>query len=115
MGTLKRLLNKTIYFTRSKASTFERGQAVAGSKTSFTTKGSIQPEKNLSLIRETFGSHVEAAIKIYTLEKLRTKESEGGADVIDYDGRAWEVSESRHYDDLLPHYKSVAIMVKDER
>lgn len=76
--------------------------------------GTIQPERNITLIRETFGSHVEAALKIYTTERLRTQEKGCDADVIDYDGRRWEVSQVRKYDDLIPHFKSIAILKKDE-
>lgn len=92
-----------------------RGVLTEQDGSQITIKGNLQPERNLSLIRETFGSHVEGAIKIYTKEKLRTKESEGGSDIILYNGRKWEVSEVRQYDIVLPHYKIIAILLKDER
>lgn len=114
MGMLQKLLKQTVTFERKGARTFDRGVAVQAAATQMTAKGSVQPERNLALIRETFGSHVEGALKVYTYDRLRTKESDGGADVILYDGRRWEVSEVRHYDELLPHYKSIAILVKDE-
>ena len=92
-----------------------RGTLTEQAGSEFSIKGNLQPERNLRLIRETFGSHIEAAIKIYSETKLRTKESEGGSDIVLYDGREWEVEESRHYDIVIPHYKIIATLKKDER
>lgn len=93
---------------------YVEGKIVQDQTASVNVLGSIQPEKNITLIRETFGSHVEAALKIYTTERLRTQEKGCDADVVVYDGRHWEVSQVRKYDDLVPHYKSIAILKKDE-
>ncbi len=90
------------------------GKIVQDQTASVNFTGSIQPEKNITLIRETFGSHVEAALKVFTTERLRTQEKGCDADVVEYDGRKWEVSQVRKYDDLIPHYKSIAILKKDE-
>lgn len=92
-----------------------RGKLVTQDDYSFEIKGTVQPERNLALVREVFGSHIEGAIKIYSKEKLRTKEEGNGADVVTWDGRKWEVSESRLYTDIIPHYKMLAILIKDER
>lgn len=92
-----------------------RGVLTEQEGTEFSIKGNLQPERNLRVIRETFGSHIEAAIKIYSETRLRVKESDGDADLILYDGREWEVAENRHYDILIPHYKIIAILRKDER
>lgn len=92
-----------------------RGVLTEQEGTTINIKGNLQPERNLRLIRETFGSHIEAAIKIYSETKLRTKEKDGDADLIIYDGREWEVAENRQYDIVIPHYKIIAILRKDER
>jgi|LULL01.1.fsa_nt_gb hypothetical protein len=93
---------------------YVEGQIVQDQTAPVEVLGSIQPERNITKIRETFGSHIEAALKIYTTERLRTQEKGCDADVIDYDGRHWEVLEVRKYDDLIPHFKSIAILKKDE-
>jgi hypothetical protein len=92
-----------------------RGILVEPKKEDFKFTCTIQPEKNITLIREVFGSHVEAAIKVYSNLPLRTKGEDGSADVIVYQGKRWEVSEVRNYTDILPHWKMIAILIKDER
>jgi len=92
-----------------------RGKLIEAKSSSLSIKGNLQPERNLRAIRETFGSHIEGAIKIYSETRLRTKESDGDADLVIYQDREWEVAEVRRYDTLIPHYKIIAILRKDER
>lgn len=106
---------KDIKFERRGGVRYVDGDIIQDDPKTLTIKGNLQPERNLSLIRETFGSHVAGAIKIYSPERLRTQESDGDADVVLYDGRRWEVSDVRHYDDLIPHFKIIAILMKDEK
>ena len=96
---------------------YVKGKIVQDQAADKKIEGNIQPERNLSKIRETFGSHVEAAIKVYTENDsgIKTQEKGCDADVICYDGRDWEVAEVRKYDDVIPHYKIIAILKKDER
>jgi len=110
------LLNRnTINVKRKGQAQNVRGQMVEAPSSTFTVKGSLQPERNLKTIREVFGSHIEGAIKIYSKDRLRTKEKDGDADVVVYQDRDWEVAEVRRYDDLIPHYKIIALLKKDER
>ena len=67
-----------------------RGRLQEAPSKSFSIKGNLQPERNLRVIRETFGSHIEAAIKIYSEERLRAKEKDGDADIVVYQDRDWE-------------------------
>ena len=92
-----------------------RGKLITNDDLSLEISGTVQPERNLKLIREVFGSHIEGAIKVYSKTKLMTKEDGNGADVVTWDGRKYEVSESRLYTDIVPHYKMIAILIKDER
>ena len=92
-----------------------RGELITKEDEKLLIACTVQPERNLSLIREVFGSHIEGAIKIYSKTKLFTKEEGNGADVVEWDGRNWEVSESRLYTDIIPHHKMIAILLKDER
>ena len=91
-----------------------RGQLVTSDASSFEYTGTVQPERNLKLIRETFGSHIEGAIKVYGDKKMITREEGNGADVITWEGREYEVAESRLYTDIIPHYKTIAILIKDQ-
>ena len=106
---------QTINYKRRGHPTNDRGVIVEAASTDGTIKGNLQPERNLRLIRETFGSHIEAAIKIYSKERLRTKEVDGDADLVIYNNREYEVAEVRQYDTVIPHYKIIAILRKDER
>jgi len=92
-----------------------RGKIVVGEKQTLEVEGTLQPEKDLTLIREVFGSHIEAAIKVFSKSRLLTVEDMNGADVIEWDERRWEVSNCRAYTDIIPHYKSIAILIKDEK
>ena len=105
----------TINVERSGHATNVRGKMEEAVSTPLIIKGNLQPERNLKTIRETFGSHIEGAIKIYSETRLRAKESDGAADIVDYQDRKWEVAEVRRYDTLIPHYKITAILIKDER
>ena len=110
------LLNAmTISVERRGQATNVRGKLEEAASTPLDIKGNLQPERNLKAIRETFGSHIEGAIKIYSETRLRTKESDGDSDVVLYQDREWEVAEVRRYDMLIPHYKIIAILRKDER
>lgn len=100
---------------RRGAKTNVRGVLTDAAETEISLKGNIQPERNLKLVRETFGSHIEAAIKIYSGQRLRTQEHDGDADTVVYNGREWQVAEARHYDIVLPHYKMIAILRNDEK
>lgn len=111
-----RLLNlNTITVKRRGERQNVRGVLEEQSSTLFTIKGSLQPERNIKLIQETFGSHIQAAIKIYSESRLRTQEEDGDSDVIVYDSREWEVMENRQYDNIIPHYKIIAVLRKGER
>lgn len=92
-----------------------RGNVVEAKSTTFSIKGNLQPERNLKTIREAFGSHIEGAIKVYSETRLRSKERDGDADLIIYQDREWEVAEAKRYDTLIPHYKIIAILRKDQR
>jgi len=110
------LLNSmTINIKRRGQATNVRGRMIEAPPTSLDIKGNLQPERNMKAIREAFGSHIEGAIKIYSETKLRTKERDGDADLIIYQDREWEVAEVRRYDTIIPHYKIIAILRKDER
>ena len=110
------LLNKmTINVERRGQATNVRGVMGEAVSTPLIIKGNLQPERNLKAIRETFGAHIEGAIKIYSETRLRTKESDGDADLIIYQGREWEVAEVRRYDILIPHYKITSILRKGEK
>lgn len=110
------LLNTmTINIKRRGQATNVRGRMQEAPTSSLNIKGNLQPERNLKAIRETFGGHIEGAIKIYSESRLRTKESDGDADLVIYQDREWEVAEVRRYDTLIPHYKIIAILRKDER
>jgi len=113
--TLSLLKSMSIDVERRGHATNVRGTIVEAASTPLTIEGNLQPERNLKTIRETFGSHIEGAIKIYSETRLRAKESDGAADVILYQNREWEVAEVRKYDTLIPHYKIIAILKKDER
>jgi hypothetical protein len=106
---------KTIYFERRGKRINDRGVLKPRASTKTTMPGNLQPERNLALVREAFGSHVEGAIKVYSEARFHTKTDEGDADVILWDDREWEVAESRKYDDIIPHYKTIAILKKGER
>lgn len=92
----------------------ERGVVYEGEKSKKTIKGNLQPERNITLLRELYGERVEGGIKIYTKEKLKTNTSSGPADIVVYDGENYEVSQVRKYDTIIPHYKVIAIRKKDE-
>lgn len=109
------LSTMTINVKRRGQATNVRGRMVEAPSSSLNIKGNLQPENNLKAVRETFGSHIEGAIKIYSESRLRTKESDGDADLVIYQDREWEVAEVRRYDTLIPHYKILAILRKDER
>lgn len=91
-----------------------RGHVVKGEIEYFTIKGNLQPERNIKLLREVYGERVEGAIKVYTKEKLLTSNNQYEADIIDYDGNEYEVTEVRKYDTVIPHFKIIAIRIKDE-
>jgi|GEM_PF-3769827 len=112
---MKLLDSMDITVLRKGDSRVVRGKVVESEPSEFKIRGSLQPETNLRLIREIYGTRVEAAIKIYSKDRLRTFESDGAADFIEYNGKSYEVSEVRMYETLIPHYKSIAILVKDER
>lgn len=109
------LKTMTINIERRGQATNVRGKLVEAASVPFDILGNLQPERNLKAIRETFGSHIEGAIKIYSETRLRTKESDGDADLVIYQDREWEVEEVQRYDTLIPHYKILAILRKDER
>ena len=92
-----------------------KGEMIEQAPLSLTYLGSIQPARDITLIRENFGDHIEAAIKIYMTDRLRTFEFDGAADVISYDGRSWEVVEVRQYAAIIPHFRVTAILAKGER
>lgn len=108
------LTSQNIVLERRGSVRYIDGKIIQDQSLTVNVAGSIQPEKNITLIRETFGSHIEAALKLYTTEKLRTQEKGRDADVVIYDGRKWVVSQVRKYDVLVPHYRSIAILKKDE-
>lgn len=109
---LLKLKDVTVY--RKGPVRYIEGKIVDDRSKKVTVKGNIQPERHITKIREVFGSHIEASIKVYTTERLRTQEKGCEPDVIYYDGRKWEVLEVEKYDDVIPHYKSIAILKKDE-
>lgn len=109
------LKTMSIEIKRRGQATNVRGKVVEAKSSSLNIKGNLQPERNMTAIREVFGSHIEAAVKIYSETRLRTKESDGDADLVIYQDREWEVAEVRRYDTLIPHYKIIAILRKDER
>ena len=109
------LKTMTININRKGQAQNVRGEMIEADSTSFSIKGNLQPERNLKTIREVFGSHIEGAIKVYVEERLRTKESDGDSDIIIYQEREWEVAEVKRYDILIPHYKIIALLKKDER
>lgn len=76
----------------------------------FMLKASVQPETNMRYVRETFGGHVESAIKLYMKTNLLLRK-----DQILWDGVYYEVSEIRPYKvGHLDHYKAIAILVKND-
>lgn len=78
-------------------------------------KGNVQPESNLRTIKETYGANVIGAIKIYSETKFQAEGKSGDADLVLWDDIEWEVVQSRKYEDVIPHYKSIAVLRKDER
>lgn len=92
-----------------------RGKAKIAEIKSLTITGSLQPEKNITLMREIFGAKVVGALKVYTTELLKTFDKDGDSDFIIHDGKQYEVSEIRKYDKHIPHYKVIAILKKDEQ
>jgi len=107
-------MNRTVKVLRRGPVRYVEGRILQDQTEEISVAGNIQPERNIILIREVFGSHIEAALKIYTNERLRTQEKGCDADVVLYDGREWEVSQVRRYEDVIPHYKTIAILKKDE-
>ena len=112
---MKLLKAMEIEIKRRSPSRNVRGVVVEGSTSTLKIRGNLQPEGNLRLVREVFGSKIEGAIKIYTEEKLFTYENGGDSDYVIYDGREWEVAMTKRYDTIIPHYKYTAILRKDER
>ena len=106
--------SNTIMIRRFGPVRYIEGDIVKDSFKRVKVLGSLQPENNLQLVREVFGSHIQGAIKIYTIERLRTQENGCDADIVEYNGRLWEVSQVRQYTDVIPHYKTIAVLLKDE-
>lgn len=111
---MRLLTAQTINIIRRESSTLVRGEVVEGAQVALTIKGNLQPERNITLMREIFGAKVESAIKIFTKEKLRTYSKNGAADIVTYNDDDFEVSQVRRYDTIIPHYKIIAIRMKDE-
>lgn len=87
-----------------------RGLLVREDDETFMLKASVQPETNLRYVREVFGGHVEAAIKIFSTTNLLLRK-----DQILWDGVQYEVGEIRPYKvGHLNHYKAIAILVKND-
>jgi len=91
-----------------------RGEVVESEAERLLIRGNLQPERNIKLMREVYGERVEGAIKVYTKTKLRSSSDSGEADRILYDDNEYEVSEIRKYDTMIPHYKAIAIRMKDD-
>ena len=99
------------YTIRRRDRALVRGVWVAGTATTATILGSVQPLSGSDLETMEAGSRDLGKVWIYTDSILR-KRVEGStteADVLEYDGSLWEVIDTRSYlSGLLPHRKHLA-------
>lgn len=108
------LNSEEVIVKRSGKVTNVRGVLIRQEADEFKIRADVQPMKDLTTVRESFGSHISAAIKLYTKEDLFQKSPENGADILIYDGQEWEVADVRKYNTVIPHKRVMAIKVERE-
>ena len=100
-----------------------RGQFVSGKTRKLKIKASVQPNDPNEVILEGSHDRTQGSVKIYTFERLRTKDEklQIPADVICHDGKRYEVFRTQNWTTAsgsfstdLPHYKCVAFKIDGE-
>ena len=111
-----RLLNKMpVYVTRRAAPVNVRGKMIPGPETALVFRGNIQPFNDIDTLLKEFGSNVDGAIVIFTQSRLFMKEAGQDADLIDYEGRTYQVRRVQRYSINDPHYEVVAVVEKGQK
>ncbi len=96
--------------------TYRHGEYIPGECEEIAMKGSCQPFRNLEMLQEQFGRKVRKALKIYTKDPLFTLKLSPNekADRVVIDSETYEIHEVLEYKQILPHFKSIAVLMDSQ-
>ena len=107
---------KKINLKRTMVGTYKGGFYEKGSIENLTLMATVQPHFFREVDKLPEGRQVSDAIKIYTEEKLISKNGKYQSDIVNYKGLFYEVFQVKDYsdNDILPHFKCIALLVNEE-
>lgn len=102
--------SQTIKITRTTSGEYVHGEYQEGSAQEIEIKANVQPTSTARLQQDPEGRRIIEAIKIYTKEPLTVEADGVEADIVEYNGRKYEVVETLRYEQNLNnrHYKTIA-------
>lgn len=102
------LFNQTLSVVRAGTGTYVDGVWTETPETTVQVRASVQPISARELAREPEGTRPTGAIRLFTLEELRTADIDQPEDRFVYRGKTWFVDRSMYHPG--GHYESRAVL-----
>lgn len=98
---------------RPGATTYVNGRPTQGAATSRTITALVRPAKPADLKRLPSGDRSDAAVVIHSIDEISGVDQPGAraADILEYQGRDWELHDVRTHDTQGLFFDAVAVRV----